>query len=111
MLEEIAAATSEVAFETNVVDFLPLMRWFGFGGVEKKLMSIHDKRDEFMQRVINDNRKLMEMNTDDVDDVKKKSMVQVLLDFQRSDPHYYTDQTIKSLLLVRNSFFLILYYV
>ena len=100
MLEEIAAATSEVAFETNVVDFLPLMRWFGFGGVEKKLMSIHDKRDEFMQRVINDNRKLM----DDVD-VKKKSMVQVLLDFQRSDPHYYTDQTIKSLLLVRNSIF------
>ncbi|XP_041998883.1 cytochrome P450 81Q32-like isoform X2 [Salvia splendens] len=98
VLEEIAAATSEVAFETNVVDFLPLMRWFGFGGVEKKLMSIHDKRDEFMQRVINDNRKLMEMNIDI--DVKKKSMVQVLLDFQRSDPHYYTDLTIKSLLLV-----------
>ncbi|KAG6437390.1 hypothetical protein SASPL_102305 [Salvia splendens] len=103
VLEEIAAATSEVAFETNVVDFLPLMRWFGFGGVEKKLMSIHDKRDEFMQRVINDNRKLMEMNIDI--DVKKKSMVQVLLDFQRSDPHYYTDLTIKSLLLVRNSIF------
>ncbi|XP_057779016.1 cytochrome P450 81Q32-like [Salvia miltiorrhiza] len=97
VLEEIAAATSEVAFETNVVDFLPLMRWFGFREVEKKLMAIHEKRDKFMQSVIDENR---ENRDDDDDAMRKKTMVEVLLDLQRSDPHYYTDQTIKSLLLV-----------
>ncbi|KAH6762409.1 hypothetical protein C2S52_019842 [Perilla frutescens var. hirtella] len=98
ILEEIAAETSEVAFETNVVDFLPLMRWFGFGDVEKKLISIHEKRDMFMQNVIEDNRGLMIKNDDDR--VKKKTMVEVLLDLQRSQPQYYTDETIKNLLLV-----------
>lgn len=108
VLEEIAAETSEVAFETNVVDYLPLMRWFGFGNVEKKLMSIHDKRDRFMQSVIDENRRLIE-NKDD-DEKKKKTMVEVLLDLQRSEPQYYTDQTIKSLLLVNSIFHALILY-
>ncbi|GFP83725.1 cytochrome p450 81e8 [Phtheirospermum japonicum] len=93
LFEEISSETSRVALETNVVDFLPFMRWFGFGDVEKKLNCIQEKRDEFMQQVIDDNRKSS-------DEVKKKTMVQVLLDLQRSDPAYYTDETIKNLLLV-----------
>lgn len=100
MLEEIARETSEVAFETNVVDFLPLMRWFGFGDVEKKLMSIHRKRDAFMQKVIDDNRRSMMEDNSDHQLKKNKTMVEVLLDLQRSQPAYYTDQTIKNLLLV-----------
>ncbi|KAL6548626.1 hypothetical protein OROGR_009047 [Orobanche gracilis] len=60
LFEEIAIETSKVAFETNVVDFLPLMKWFGFKDVERKLISIHGKRDKFMQNVIDDNRKMPE---------------------------------------------------
>ncbi|KAK6146962.1 hypothetical protein DH2020_017874 [Rehmannia glutinosa] len=100
ILEEIATETSKVAFETNVVDFLPFMKWFGFGDVEKKLISIHQKRDKFMQKVIDDNRRMMENHYSSTDQVKKKTMVEVLLDLQRSDPAYYTDETIKNLLLV-----------
>ncbi|XP_012831740.1 PREDICTED: cytochrome P450 81E8-like [Erythranthe guttata] len=114
ILEEIAIETSKVAFETNVVDFLPLMRWFGFKDLEKKLISIHEKRDKFMQNVIDENRRevlLMENNecTNTTTSVNhqvktkktKKNMVEVLLDLQRSEPDYYTDETIKNLLLVR----------
>lgn len=100
ILEEIARETAEVAFETNVVDFLPMMRWFGFGEVEKKLVSIHEKRDRFMQSVIEENRGLMNTNNSNDDGDKNKTMVEVLLDLQRSEPEYYTDQTIKNLLLV-----------
>ncbi|KAL8500567.1 hypothetical protein ACS0TY_020226 [Phlomoides rotata] len=101
ILEEIATETSEVAFETNVVDFLPFMRWFGFKHVEKKLISIHEKRDKFMQNVIEDNRGLMKIDDDgEILNQKKKTMVEVLLDLQRLEPEYYTDQTIKNLLLV-----------
>ncbi|KAK4478603.1 hypothetical protein RD792_014091 [Penstemon davidsonii] len=101
MLEEITTETSKVAFETNVVDYLPFMRWFGFKDVEKKLISIHKKRDEFMQNVIKDqHRRIMENNDPFIGDGKKKTMVEVLLDLQRSEPEYYTDETIKNLLLV-----------
>ncbi|KAI3473234.1 hypothetical protein Pfo_030526 [Paulownia fortunei] len=108
ILEEIATETSKVAFETNVVDFLPFMRWFGFKDVEKTLISIHEKRDKFMQNVIDDNRRVMENNYPSSPlsesaisvEVKKKTMVEVLLDLQRSEPEYYTDETIKNLLLV-----------
>lgn len=101
ILEEIATETSKMAFETNVVDFLPFMRWFGFKDVEKKLIAIHDKRDKFMQNVIEDNRRLMENHNASPGETNKKTMVEVLLDLQRSEPEYYTDETIKNLLLVR----------
>ncbi|KAL6574786.1 hypothetical protein OROMI_012071 [Orobanche minor] len=100
LFEEIAIETSKVAFETNVVDFLPLMKWFGFNNVENKLISIHKKRDRFMQKVIDDNRTMLESDYSCSADVKKKTMVEVLLDLQRSEPTYYTDETIKNLLLV-----------
>lgn len=95
-----------MAFETNVVDFLPVMRWFGFKDVETKLISIHEKRDKFMQNVIEDNRRLVEKDDEELllKKKKKKTMVEVLLDLQKSEPEYYTDQTIKNLLLVRNIF-------
>lgn len=44
---------------------------------------------------------------------ENKTMVEVLLDLQRLEPEYYTDQTIKNLLLVINLlslyFFLAIY--
>ncbi|EPS62906.1 hypothetical protein M569_11882, partial [Genlisea aurea] len=98
LLENIWEETSKVAFETNVVDFLPLMRWFaGFRNVEKKLKSIQRKRDRFMQKVIDDQRREM-MTAADVP--RKKTIVEVLLDLQAAEPEYYTDETIKNLLLV-----------
>lgn len=104
LLQEIATETSNVAFETNVIDYLPFMRWFGFNDVEKKLISINKKRNEFMQNVIEEQRREMENNGFSASngvDRKKKTMVEVLLDLQRSEPEYYTDETIRNLLLVR----------
>ena len=34
---------------------------------------------------------------------KKKTIMEVLLDLQKTDPEYYTDETIRNLLLVRLS--------
>ncbi|KZV35074.1 hypothetical protein F511_04379 [Dorcoceras hygrometricum] len=104
LLEEIATEISNLAFETNVIDYLPFMRWFGFQNVEKRLASVNEKRDSFMQRVLDEQRGMMGNHDPCLDDAatvrKKRSMVEVLLDLQRSEPKYYTDETIKSLLLV-----------
>lgn len=104
LLEEIATETTNLAFETNVIDYLPFMRWFGFQHVEKKLKSIHEKRDNFMQKVLEEQRGMMENQGSCLGDAAtirtKKTMVEVLLELQRSEPEYYTDETIKNLLLV-----------
>ncbi|XP_051130183.1 cytochrome P450 81Q32-like [Andrographis paniculata] len=101
LLEEITTETSKMALQTTVVDFLPIMRWFGFN-VEKKLRSIQKKRDKFMQQVVDEHRIIMQSNDRDnkSSPIKRKPMVEVLLDLQRSEPEYYTDETIKDLLLV-----------
>ncbi|KAL0309786.1 UNVERIFIED_CONTAM: cytochrome [Sesamum radiatum] len=104
ILEEIVSETSKAALETNVVDFLPVMRWFGYKDVEKKLISIHEKRDKFMQNVIEEQRRARSGESEDAAiksySKKMKTMVEVLLDLQASEPQIYTDQTIKNLLLV-----------
>ncbi|CAA0824229.1 cytochrome P450- family 81- subfamily F-polypeptide 4 [Striga hermonthica] len=101
LFEEIARDTSRMAFETNLVDFLPFMKWFGFNDVVSKMITIQEKRDRFMQKVIDDNRKTSLENDRSPDVGRKKTVVEVLLDLQTSEPEYYTDETIKSLLLVR----------
>ncbi|KAK4396295.1 cytochrome [Sesamum angolense] len=105
ILEEIESETSKLALETNVVDFLPMMRWFGYKDVEKKLISICEKRDKFMQSVIEEHRRVRSASAESGDAAltmlsKSKTIVEVLLDLQASEPEYYTDETIRNLLLV-----------
>ncbi|KAL0409854.1 UNVERIFIED_CONTAM: cytochrome [Sesamum latifolium] len=103
ILEEIESETAKVALETNVVDFLPAMRWFGYKDVEKKLKSICEKRDKFMQSVIEEHRRVRSGSGESDDAAiissKSKTIVEVLLDLQASEPEYYTDETITNLLL------------
>ncbi|KAG9143653.1 hypothetical protein Leryth_017147 [Lithospermum erythrorhizon] len=50
--QEIVKAISNISEKANLLDFLPLMRFFGLKNVEPKLKEIQMKRDEFMQRLV-----------------------------------------------------------
>ncbi|KAJ4967139.1 hypothetical protein NE237_018988 [Protea cynaroides] len=76
------------AGESNVVDFLPLLRWIGFNGLEKKLVRLQGKRDQFMQKLIEDHRITRRQSKDE------KVLFDVLLSLQEDDPNYYTDEII-----------------
>lgn len=90
---EILDETFLLAGAANVGDYLPFLSWFGVKGLEKKLIALQEKRDVFFQGLIEQLRKLNGEN-------KKKTMIEVLLSLQESDPQYYTDQMIRSLVLV-----------
>lgn len=93
---EIVTETFRIGGASNVGDFLPVVRWLG-GGMEKDLKVLQDKRDKFMQELVRDCRKGME----DSDAVgKKKTLIEVLLELQASEPDYYKDEIIRSLMLV-----------
>ncbi|KAI9201704.1 hypothetical protein LWI28_027796 [Acer negundo] len=89
---------------SNIVDFLPVLKWVGFGGVEKRLMVLGKKRDRFMQDLIEEHRTKMESDKSEdclLDgDRKKISMIEVLLSFQVSEPQCYSDEIICILMIL-----------
>jgi cytochrome P450 len=95
--QAIVKETFELGSVSNVGDFLPFLRWIGINGTEKKLIDLQAKRDRFAQELVEENRTKMNTETDGKNN--NKSMIQVLLSLQKTEPENYTDQTIKSILL------------
>ncbi|KAF5817584.1 putative oxidoreductase [Helianthus annuus] len=92
MLDE----TFVLAGASNVGDYLPVLSWLGVKGLEKKLIKLQEKRDVFFQGLIDQLRK--SKGTEDVN--KRKTMIELLLSLQETEPEYYTDAMIRSFVLV-----------
>nr|QNS30021.1 cytochrome P450 [Nothapodytes nimmoniana] len=75
---------------SNPVDFLPILRWIGYGDFEKNLITLSKEMDSFLQGLIDEHRQRKGQNT----------MIDHLLSLQQSEPEYYTDKIIKGLMLV-----------
>ncbi|OQU90943.1 hypothetical protein SORBI_3001G082400 [Sorghum bicolor] len=77
----------------NLWDYLPVLQWFDVFGVRNKIMAAVSRRDAFLRRLIDAERRRM----DDGGDSDKKSMIAVLLSLQKSEPELYTDTMIMAL--------------
>lgn len=106
--QEMVSETFRLGGASNIVDFLPVLGWIGFGGVEKKLKILHEKRERFMQGLVEEHRRRRRRMSDDsgkndnLEEGRKKNMIEILLSLQESEPEYYTDELIRSLMLVRS---------
>ncbi|XP_077217388.1 cytochrome P450 81Q32-like [Tasmannia lanceolata] len=76
---------------SNLGDFLPFLRWVDFQGLGKRLVRLHKKWDSFLQGLVDESRKEK--------GERKKTMINVLLSLQESQPEYYTDEVVKSLIV------------
>ncbi|CAI9771362.1 unnamed protein product [Fraxinus pennsylvanica] len=86
---------------TSTADFVPVLRWLGVGGVEKRLMLLQKKREQFMQELVDQCKtKLVGRASESEVGGKRKTMIEVLLTLQENEPEYYTDRIIRSLMLV-----------
>ncbi|CAH8286215.1 unnamed protein product [Eruca vesicaria subsp. sativa] len=78
----------------NVCDFLPVLRWIGYKGIEKRVMEIQRMRDEYLQRIIDDVRvRMMENNSTDC-------VLEKFLRLQETEPEFYSDDVIKGLVVL-----------
>lgn len=77
---------------SNLADYLPLLRWIDVTGIEKKMIRLESEKDALLQTLIEERRK----NEGD----GKKVLIDVLLQQQKTDPDYYTDQLIRGLIKV-----------
>lgn len=84
----------EFAAASNPADFLPILGWIDYGGYIKRIKRLAKKTDTFLQGLVDQHRRVLSSSEDE------ESMINRLLKLQESDPDYYTDETIKGLILV-----------
>ena len=86
----------------NICDFIPFLKMISFKGIEKSMIELHNARDEFLQNLLNKIRfKRKDLKTSDEEE--KRSVAETLLSLQESNPEIYTDEVIKSVILVNNN--------
>ncbi|XVF20603.1 hypothetical protein REPUB_Repub12eG0014900 [Reevesia pubescens] len=86
---ELIAAAFRNSGAANPADYLPILNWFG-QGFEKKVSKLGKRINGFFQKLIDEHRSNRQENT----------MIDHLLSLQESEPHYYTNEIIKGLILV-----------
>lgn len=81
----------------NMCDFLPFLRWIGYKGMEKKMNLVHNQRNEFLDNLLEEFRQ-KKVNVGNR--VKQNTLIETLLSLQESEPEFYTEDVIKSIMLV-----------
>lgn len=77
-------------------DFFPAVaRVVDWGGVRKRMRMVDIKKEEMLQRLINEKRRRRKEKGK-----TEKSMLEALLDLQEEEPENYSDQIIKAMIVV-----------
>ncbi|XP_019059549.1 PREDICTED: isoflavone 2'-hydroxylase-like [Tarenaya hassleriana] len=83
----------------NLCDFFPFLRWVGYKGIEKNMERVFRMRDSYLQKLIEE---IGEERSSRVskDKSSNPTLMETLLSFQDSDPEFFSDNIIKSVVLV-----------
>ncbi|XP_030950061.1 cytochrome P450 81Q32-like [Quercus lobata] len=93
-IREIVTETFLLGGVTIMEDYLPFLRWVGNRGKEKRLILVQEKRDSFMQSLIEEHRRMGSSEGE------KKTLIEVMLAKQESEPEYFKDEIIRGIMLV-----------
>lgn len=97
-IREIVTETFLLGGVTIMEDYLPFLRWVGNRGKEKRLILVQEKRDSFMQSLIEERRRMGSSEGE------KRTLIEVMLAKQESEPEYFKDEIIRGIMLVRSNF-------
>lgn len=92
-LQEMVKESVKVSGSTNIADFVPLLRWMGQNKLESHLKTLQVKREMFLQDLIETHRRVIGHR-------ENKTLIDVLLSLQETEPEYYTDQIIRGMVQV-----------
>ncbi|GJS63782.1 cytochrome P450 [Tanacetum coccineum] len=101
--QEIVKETCVLMETTNLSDYLPWWKWVGGRSLEKQMVALKEKRHEFMQSLLQEQkRKIVKDGNLAGENIKKEqNFIEVLLKLQVTEPEYYKDDVIKGLMQVR----------
>ncbi|KAI6688027.1 hypothetical protein NL676_024855 [Syzygium grande] len=87
-------------------DFIPALWWADFQGVKKKMESTMKKADRFFQQLVDEHRRKRSSSSlslsKGADGMRssRTTLIDRMLDVQEQNPEFYTNKTVKSLVLV-----------
>ncbi|KAH0705269.1 hypothetical protein KY290_009963 [Solanum tuberosum] len=95
--KEIVTESFQVSGATNIGDFVPLLKWIGANKLEDKVKLVQEKRDKFMQDLIEEHKNRQKGSSLEQ---KNNTMIDVLLSLQDLEPDCYTDEVIRGMGMV-----------
>ncbi|KAF2324317.1 hypothetical protein GH714_012346 [Hevea brasiliensis] len=90
---------------SNLNDYFPVLQWVDYQGVEKRMLRLKKKMDKFLQALIEEHRKARSdsYSSENLSDASKQkrnmTLIDVMLSLKETEPEFYTDQTIKGVIL------------
>ncbi|ONI33501.1 hypothetical protein PRUPE_1G428700 [Prunus persica] len=90
----------DISGATNFGDFFPFLQWMDMTGIEKKMVSLMAKMDNFLQGLVDERREILSATCGSNRKEVKKLMIDNLLALQEKEPQFYTDQIIKGIIMV-----------
>nr|XP_025642774.2 cytochrome P450 81E8 [Arachis hypogaea] len=90
---------AELLGSGNLNDFIPLLKWIDFQGVEKRMVRLMKKMDGFLQKLLDDHRRNKSIKGNQQNNMNNLNLIDVMLDLQHKDPEFYTHETVKGVIL------------
>lgn len=99
--QSIMREVTELLGSSNLNDFLPVLQWVDFQGLEKRMMNLMKKMDRFFQNLVDEHKRMkcVGASGESSNIHRKMTLVDVMLSLQETEPEFYTDETIKSVIL------------
>ncbi|PIA43387.1 hypothetical protein AQUCO_01900041v1, partial [Aquilegia coerulea] len=94
LFKEIMKETVELIGSPYIGDYLPMLRWLDFKGVENKMIKLKKKRDCFLESVIDEHRRMKANGNGE-----GNTTIDVLLSMQEREPDYYTNEIIHGIIM------------
>lgn len=83
-------------------DFFPILRRIGYKGLEKSMIKLHKRRNEFLQDLVDEfrRRRTTSPKSNSVTNGTKTTLIETLLSLQESEPDSYSDDIIKGFIQI-----------
>ncbi|CAI0451659.1 unnamed protein product [Linum tenue] len=79
----------------NLIDFLPILQRVDLFRTEKRMAALREKMDKFLQGLVDENRRKLGEEKEEEEEEEED-----LLNLQREEPEFLTDQILKGIILV-----------
>ncbi|MED6206764.1 hypothetical protein PIB30_029852 [Stylosanthes scabra] len=89
---------AELLGSGNLNDFIPLLKWVDFQSMEKRMVSLMKKVDNFLQKLLDDHRRNRSIKGNQENNMNL-NLIDVMLDLQHKDPEFYTHETVKGVIV------------
>lgn len=88
---------------SNLNDFVPVLKWVDFQGVETRMIKLRKKMDGFFQSLVDEHRSMATATASSGSSnrtERKMTLIDVMLSSQQTESNFFDDETIKGVILV-----------